>query len=116
MDIRGPLHELLESYPDIDASARPVDLKIGANLELAGKLHYDVQSELDEAGGGHITIKLGLRYPPKLYSDRVTAVISEIRQSLYTQFPELRERVADGRMQLRIEACTSDEVEPYNIK
>jgi phenylacetate-coenzyme A ligase PaaK-like adenylate-forming protein len=109
--LSSPLHDVVEGFPDIAATSRFADLGAGPHLELAGKLHYEVSS-----GPGTIDLRLGLRYPPWHYPERVTELITRLRQQLYQRFPELAERVQRGELALRVSAAPAAEVTPFNAK
>lgn len=109
--LSSPLHEIVEGFPDVAATGRFADLGAGPHLELAGKLHYEVAM-----GAGAIDLRLGLRYPPWQFPERVTEVISRLREQLYRRFPALAERVRRGELALRVSAATAAEVAPFNAK
>jgi phenylacetate-coenzyme A ligase PaaK-like adenylate-forming protein len=109
--LSGPLHDVVEAFPDVAATTRFADLGAGPHLELAGKLHYELSF-----GPGAIDLRLGLRYPPWHYPERVTELITRLREQLYRRFPALAERVRRGEMALSVSAAPASEVAPFNAK
>jgi len=117
--LSGPLYEALEAIPDIAISPRFPDLQAGSGLELTGDLHYDVahsEATDDASEPESITIRLGLRYAPWMYPDRVREVVANLTQQLFESHPETASRCVDGRLKLSIIPCEATEVPPYDSK
>jgi hypothetical protein len=113
--LSGHLYEILEAYPDIAVSPRFPDLCDGPGLELTGDHHYGVDHR-HEDGFDRITVRLGLRYAPELFPERVAAVSAAVREHLYQAHPALAQRVAAGAAELGIVALPADAVAAYDSK
>jgi phenylacetate-coenzyme A ligase PaaK-like adenylate-forming protein len=110
------LHDCIDALPDIARSPRFPDLGSTLSMEFAGKLHYSLSAEYENHVPVSISLKLGLRYAPWLFAERVMQIITELRMKLYKFSPALSERVAAGSVKFSINAGTADEVESYNMK
>jgi hypothetical protein len=113
--LSGPLYEIIESLPDVAISPRFPDLASGTALELTGDHHYAVGRETRH-GVDTITVTVGLRYAPWMYEARVAALVAEITARLTDTHPELADRVAAGRVDLRIVPVPAAAVGPYDSK
>ncbi len=109
--LSGPLYEVLEAVPDLAITPRFTDLAVGRGLELTGDLHYGVDA--DATG---IRLRLGLRYAPWMFADRVTELTAQLSTELMARHPELAARCADGRMTFHIDPRDGSEVTPYDSK
>jgi phenylacetate-coenzyme A ligase PaaK-like adenylate-forming protein len=109
--LSGALYEALDALPDIAIEPRFPDLPGGVALELTGDLRYEVEHE-----PGRITIRLGLRYAPWMFRERVVEVVAGLTRRLFDAHPELAARSADGRVDLRIEPLEAAAVPPYDSK
>jgi phenylacetate-coenzyme A ligase PaaK-like adenylate-forming protein len=115
--LSGPLYEVIETLPDVAVSPRFSELDAGVGLEMTGDHHYAVRHEATETGRPErITVELGLRYAPWLFTDRVNEIRSYIARYLFATHPELSRRVAVGDLDLRIEARPAAAVAPYDSK
>jgi hypothetical protein len=119
--LSGPLYETLEAVADLAITPRFTDLAAGCGLELTGDLHYSVQSERPEDGDPHaapsaIRLRLGLRYAPWMFADRVADLVQQLTRELWSLHPELETRCADGRLTLHIDAREGSDVSPYDSK
>lgn len=114
--LAGPLYEVIDDLAEVAVTRRFPDLGDSPELELAGKLHYEVSWNLDPVPGARIELRLGLRYPPELHPAKTTALITELRGALYARFPALRNRVASGELELVLAAAPAAQVAPYNAK
>lgn len=115
--LSGPLYEILESIPDLAICPRFPDLAAGRGLELTGDLRYAVEHRPAEADAPErITLRLGLRYAPWMFADRVRELVRDLVERLFAVHPELARRCTDGRLVLRIEPCDADAVAPYDSK
>lgn len=109
--LSAPLYEALDALPDIAIVPRFPDLPGGVALELTGDLRYQVEHE-----PGRITIRLGLRYAPWMFAERVAELVARLTRRLFDTHPELGARCADGRIELRIEPLEAAAVPPYDSK
>jgi phenylacetate-coenzyme A ligase PaaK-like adenylate-forming protein len=117
--LSGPLYEILEANPDIAISPRFPDLSSGRGLELSGDLRYAVEhhpADPDGRAPERITLKLGLRYAPFMFQDRVRELVHHLAEQILAAHPELSARCSDGRMELHIVPCDGDTVAPYDSK
>ena len=119
--LSGPLYEILEAVPDLAITPRFTDLAAGLGLELTGDLHYSVDTSRPEGAGQHaapsaIHLRLGLRYAPWMFTDRVVDLVQQLTRQLWSRHPELATRCADGRLTLRIDALEGSAVAPYDSK
>jgi hypothetical protein len=115
--LSGPLYELLLDLPDVAIAPRFPDLQVGVGLELTGDLHYAVDHQA--AAGDEperITIRLGLRYAPWMYPQRVTELVERLVRGLFHHHPRLAERCTQGSLVLRVRARPAAEVPPYDSK
>jgi len=115
--LSGPLYETLLELPDIAVTPRFPDLGSGPALELTGDLHYAVEhqsgtSERPE----HIVLRLGLRYAPWMYPERVAELVDRLVGRLFERHPRLAERCEDGRTVLRILPLAAEDVPPHDSK
>ena len=115
--LSGPLYETLLEMPDIAVSPRFTDLPVGAGLELTGDLHYAVE-RVPASGSSPegITIRIGLRYEPWMYPDRVSEVVDRLVESLFRRHPELAERCVRKTMVLTVIPCPGGAVPPHDSK
>ncbi len=113
--LSGPLYEILEAYPDIAVSPRFPDLCDDASLELTGDHHFGIDHR-HEDGIDRIALRLGLRYAPELFPERVAAVGAGIRAQLYQAHPELARRIGAGTAELEILMQPADAVAAYDSK
>ena len=113
--LSGPLYEILETFPDIAVSPRFPDLGDGPGLELTGDHHFSVD-HLHEDGVDRITIRLGMRYAPELFPERVATISAGIRAQLYQAHPALARRVTAGAAELEIVALAAKAVSAYDSK
>ena len=115
--LSGPLYEILEALPDVAVSPRFPDLPAGPGLELTGDLHYDVRGERDRDGAlATIRIRVGLRYAPWMYADRVAELVAHLTSRLHRAHPELARRCQAGAVELVVEPCLAADVAPYDSK
>lgn len=119
--LSGPLYETLEALPDLAITPRFADLASGRGLELTGDLHYAVDTDAPEGADPHagptgIRLRLGLRYAPWMFPDRVAELVQRLSDELWSRHPELASRCADGRMALHIDPRDGSEVSPYDSK
>jgi len=115
--LAGPLHEILEAYPDIAAANRFLDVNAGSALELTASLRYKLSAPVPERGEPQrIELDLGLRFPSLLFPERTTELTTAIRRELYSRFPALRERVFSGDAVLQIRTLDAESVPPHNAK
>jgi phenylacetate-coenzyme A ligase PaaK-like adenylate-forming protein len=115
--LSGPLYEILEAYPDLAIAPRFPDLGAGRGLELTGDLRYAVDHQPAEAGAPErITVRIGLRYAPWMFADRVRELVRDLVERLFAVHPELARRCGDGRLVLRIEPSDDTAVAPYDSK
>lgn len=113
--LSGPLFEVLESVPDIAVTPRFPDLGSGPGLELTGDLHFAVTHERRGAVDA-LTVRIGLRYAPWLFPERVAAVVAEVTARVLAAHPHLARRVAAGRADLRVEPVVASAVAPHDSK
>jgi phenylacetate-coenzyme A ligase PaaK-like adenylate-forming protein len=113
--LSAPLYEILQSFPDVAVTPRFPDLCVGPGLELTGDHHYAVERRRVRRVDT-ITLRLGLRYAPWLYPDRVAMLVADITARVLHAHPRLAERVAEGRAEFVVEATTADEVGVYDSK
>jgi phenylacetate-coenzyme A ligase PaaK-like adenylate-forming protein len=114
--LSGPLYEVIESLPDVAISPRFTELDAGVGLEMTGDHHYVVRHEKEAGAPEQITVELGLRYAPWLFSDRVNVIKAEVARHLFATHRELTRRVANGDLDLRIEARPAAAVRPHDSK
>ncbi len=115
--LSGPLYEALVDTPDVAVSPRFPDLQAGAGLELTGDLHYDVHHKPAADGAPEqITVRLGMRYAPWMYTDRVAEVVDRLVDVLFHRHPALARRCADGTLLFSVLPCAAGAVPPYDSK
>lgn len=115
--LSGPLYEALLDIPDLAITPRFTDLSAGPGLELTGDLHYGVHHRPADAGAPEqITLRLGFRYAPWMYPDRVTEVVDALVDVLFQRHPALASRCVDGTLRLSVEPGPSHAVPPYDSK
>jgi len=115
--LSGPLYEALIEIPDIAVSPRFLELPQSTGMELTGDLHYGVDHE--PATGDEperITVRLGLRYAPWMYADRVAQVVDQLVARLFAQHPALERRCADQSLIFRVLPLHADAVPIYDSK
>ena len=113
--LSGHLYEIVEAYPDIAVSPRFPDLCDGPGLELTGDHHFGVDHRHDN-GVDRITIRLGLRYAPHLFPERVAAIGTDIRAQVFRAHPTLARRFTAGSAELEVVALPADAVAAYDSK
>ena len=115
--LSGPLYSALIDIPDIAVSPRFPDLNAGPGLELTGDLHYAIEHRPAEVSRvEEITIRLGLRYAPWMYSDRVAEVVDKLVTRLFETHPEMASRCAAKTLKLQVLPCHATAVPPYDSK
>lgn len=117
MLLSGPLYEALLELPDIAVTQRFSDVPAGPGLELTGDLHYAVEHY--PAADGHpeqISIRLGLRYAPWMYTDRVAEVVDRLVETMFEKHPVLAERCVEGSLVLRVLPVPAEAVSPHDSK
>lgn len=115
--LSGPLYEALLDLPDVAITPRFTDLPAGPGLDLTGDLHYGVTHRPAASGTPeHITLRLGLRYAPWMYPDRVTEVVARLVDVLFQRHPALANRCANGTLRFAIEPGPSHAVPPHDSK
>lgn len=113
----GSLYETLLDLPDVAVTPRFPDLAEDPGLELTGDLHYAVDhvpAEGDEIE--EISVRLGLRYAPWMYADRVAEVVDDLVQALFAGNPELETRCCQGTLKLRVIPLAAEQVPPHDSK
>ena len=113
--LSGPLFEVLEAVPDIAVTPRFPDLGAGPGLELTGDLHFAVEHRREDAVDV-VTVRIGLRYAPWLFPERVAAVVAEITARVLGTHSHLARRVAAGRADIRVEPVVASAVAPHDSK
>jgi hypothetical protein len=115
--LSGLLYETLLELPDIAVTPRFPDLRAGLGLELTGDLHYAVEHQpATEQRVEQIVLRLGLRYAPWMYGERVTELVDRLVARLFETHPRLAERCQEGSLVLRIVPLAAGDVAPYDSK
>jgi phenylacetate-coenzyme A ligase PaaK-like adenylate-forming protein len=115
--LSAPLYEELLAIPDIAITPRFADLRLGPELELTGDLHYAVQHEPAADGAPErITLRLGLRYAPWMYPERVAELVRRLVQALFRHHPHLARRCTEGSLELRVRPAPATDVPPHDSK
>ncbi len=115
--LSGPLYEALIEIPDVAITPRFPDLGSGSGLDLTGDLHYAVDHEdATDHQPEQIVLRLGLRYAPWMYPDRVEVMVRQLVDKLFASHPALAARCIDGRLAFRVEPRAADAVAPYDSK
>jgi len=115
--LSGPLYEALIDLPDIAISPRFTDLPVGAGLELTGDLHYAVDHvPATDGSPEEISLRIGLRYEPWMYPDRVAEVVDRLVEALFRRHPALARRCVERTMVLKVLPLSGEAVPPHDSK
>ena len=111
------LHDLLEALPDVAASSRFRGVASDAGMEIAGKLRYAVDTKRDPNGKvRRIAVRIGTRYAPWLYPERVEVMSTRLRRQLYDRSPNLCKRIQCGEVLLELTFLPSEKVPFFTMK
>jgi phenylacetate-coenzyme A ligase PaaK-like adenylate-forming protein len=113
--LSAPLYEILQTFPDVAVTPRFPDLGAQSSLELTGDHHYAVEHTRTRKRDT-ITIRLGLRYSPWLYPERVAALTADATARVLAAHPALATRVVAGRADVRVVAEPASAVGTYDSK
>jgi len=115
--LSGPLYEELLALPDIAITPRFIDLQLGSGLDLTGDLHYAVEHEpAADKTPERITLRLGLRYAPWMYPERVAELVRRLVQALFRHHPHLARRCTEGSLSLRVRPAPAADVPTHDSK
>ena len=115
--VLAQIERILIEIPDVAVTARFPDLGSGAGLELTGDLHYAVDHQVATGETPErITLRLGLRYAPWMYPERVGVMVRQLVDALFAAHPALAARCVDGSLVFRVVPQTVDAVPSYDSK